>query len=166
MSWSSAFKGPVADRADRVENHLAAAPVRDARWSRFAGFGRSTAMFGPLGPMAETIPTEAERHLEAPVVVAKPCGAAEVTIPMLGRLVAAWIVDRFAGRGSIRDGRRSPTRSHGRHDHLAGGFAGASLALARLSVITICSKPFCSNLVGRSPIPLKQITTVLASSIL
>lgn len=80
-----------------------------AAWPDFAcrHSGRRHWMFGPLGPMATTIPAKVAHDLDVPVVVANQCGDTETTIPVLGLLVAERIADRFAGRSSIRDGRRS-----------------------------------------------------------
>jgi N-carbamoylputrescine amidase len=79
-------------------------------WPEFAcrHSGRRHWLFGHVGPMAAEIPPKVARDLGVPVIFANQCGITRTTIPVLGLGLAVHISDRFAGRSSICDGRRSP----------------------------------------------------------
>ena len=78
-----------------------------AAWPEFScrNSGRGHWLFGHVGPMAATIPTEVARDLNVPVIFANQTGTTRTTIPVLGVKLAMHIADRFAGRSSICDGR-------------------------------------------------------------
>lgn len=81
--------------------------VISSAWPEFAcrHSGRSHFLFGHVGAMATTIPTEVARDLDVPVIVANQTGMTRTTIPVLGLTLAMHIADRFAGHSCICDGR-------------------------------------------------------------
>ncbi len=109
-----------------------------AAWPEFAcrHSGRRHWLFGPLGPMAASIPAKVARDLEVPILFANQCGAAETTIPVLGLLVAERIADRFAGRSVIRDGLRSPAVVAGTE---------AEVLLSEITVPEARGRPSCRS---------------------
>ncbi len=70
--------------------------------------GRKHWLFGHLGPLCAEIPAKVARDLNIPVICANQCGETRTIIPMLGLGLNQQIVDRFAGRSSICDGRHAP----------------------------------------------------------
>ena len=97
-------------------------------WPEFAcrHSGRGHRLFGHVGPMAVTIPTEVARDLDVPVIFANQSGSTRTTIPVLGLALSMHIADRFAGCSSICDGRfASPV--------IAG--AGPQLVLSEVTVL-------------------------------
>lgn len=80
-----------------------------AAWPDFADrrTGRPHWLYGGLGPLAGEIPRIVAQDLGVPVVFANQCGPTESKLPLMPR-----ILDRFAGRSTICDGRRSlPVRA-------------------------------------------------------
>ena len=80
-----------------------------AAWPEFACRHRNRRhwLLGGLGALSAEIPALVARDLRVPVIFANQCGKTRTTIPVLGPSVALHISDRFAGRSSICDGRRS-----------------------------------------------------------
>jgi predicted amidohydrolase len=109
------------DYRDRID--LA---VVSAAWPEFAdrGTGRRHWLLGHVGPLCGDIPSKVAVDLGVPVVFSNQCGETRTTIPVL----RTTILDRFAGRSSICDGR------HGSPVH-----ADAAPALL-LAPVTIHSK--------------------------
>jgi N-carbamoylputrescine amidase len=80
-----------------------------AAWPDFADrrSGRPHWLYGGLGPLSGEIPRIVAQDLGIPVVFANQCGETETKVPMM-----PLIADRFAGRSSLCDGRRSlPVRA-------------------------------------------------------
>ncbi len=112
--WGRVGLAVCADMMDRrvwedYRGRIDLAVIASA-WPEFACriSGRKHWLFGHVGPMAAEIPAEVARDLGVPVVFANQCGITRTTIPVLGLGLAVHISDRFAGRSSICDGRRSP----------------------------------------------------------
>jgi predicted amidohydrolase len=80
-----------------------------AAWPDFAGrhAGRGHWLFGGLGPLAGVIPDRVAVDLNVPVIFANQCGPTQTTIPFLGLAWVQRIADRFAGRSSVCDARKS-----------------------------------------------------------
>lgn len=84
--------------------------VVSAAWPEFAdrGTGRRHWLLGHVGPLCADIPAKVAVDLGVPVVFANQCGETRTTIPVL----RTTILDRFAGRSSICDGRHgAPVRA-------------------------------------------------------
>ncbi len=94
-----------------------------AAWPEFARQvdNRRHWLLGGLGPLSAEIPATVAQDLGVPVIFANQCGMTRTTIPVLGTVLAVRIADRFAGRSSICDGRRTPPSIAG---------AGAQLVLS------------------------------------
>jgi predicted amidohydrolase len=129
--WGRVGLAVCADMMDRrvwddYRSRIDLAVVASA-WPEFAcrHSGRKHWLFGHVGPMAAEIPFAVARDLGVPVIFANQCGDTRTTVPLLGLGVALHIADRFAGRSSITDGRRSPPVVAG---------TGAQLVLSNVDV--------------------------------
>jgi N-carbamoylputrescine amidase len=81
-----------------------------AAWPDFANrhTGRRHWLLGHVGPLSAAIPAKVALDLGIPVIFANQCGETRTTIPVL----KTTIMDRFAGRSSICDGRHGvPVRA-------------------------------------------------------
>lgn len=77
-----------------------------AAWPDFAcrETGRRHWLLGHVGPLSNSIPCKVALDLGVPVIFANQCGETRTTIPVLHTT----ILDQFAGRSSICDGRHGP----------------------------------------------------------
>ena len=90
--------------------------IVSAAWPDFADreTGRKHWLFGRVGPLSGAIPGKVAEDLGIPVIFANQCGATHTTIPVLG----STIVDRFAGKSSLCDGRHGPPFLAGVEEHV------------------------------------------------
>lgn len=83
--------------------------IVSSAWPDFADrrTGRPHWLYGHLGPLSGEIPRIVSQDLGIPFIFANQCGETETRVPLMPR-----IVDRFAGRSTLCDGRRSlPVRA-------------------------------------------------------
>lgn len=84
--------------------------VVSAAWPDFAcrQTGRKHWLLGHVGPLSREIPCKVAQDLGIPVIFANQCGETRTTIPVL----RTTILDQFAGKSSICDGRHgTPVRA-------------------------------------------------------
>lgn len=118
--------------------------VVTAAWPDFADrrSGRPHWLYGDLGPLSGEIPRLVAQDLGIPVVFTNQSGETESKVPMMPR-----IPDRFAGRSSLCDGRRSLPVRAGREE---------AVVLGSLTIPSRSSSPSSSFKSDRGASPCRS----------